>query len=43
VPAEVESLNRIADAMAKRDAELQQAARDAVKPVRHTIVVESVR
>jgi lysophospholipase L1-like esterase len=43
VPAETEALDRIADTMAKRDAELQQAARDAVKPVRHTIVVESAR
>ena len=43
VPAEGEALDRIADAMARRDAELQQAAREAVKPVRHTIVVESVR
>jgi len=43
VPAEGEALDRVADTMAKRDAELQRAARDAVKPVRHTIVVERAR
>jgi lysophospholipase L1-like esterase len=43
VPAEGEALDRVADTMAKRDAELQRAARDAVKPVRHAIVVEAAR
>jgi hypothetical protein len=43
VPAETDTLDRLAQTMSKRDAELQQAARDAVKPVRHTIVIEPVR
>lgn len=43
VPSESEALDRIADAMAKRQAELQEASRAALTPVRHRIVVEAVR
>jgi lysophospholipase L1-like esterase len=43
VPSEAGALDRVAETMAQRDIELQQAARAAVKPVRHTIVIEPVR
>ena len=40
VPSDTQAFDRVLDALAKREAELQQAARDSVQPVRHTIVVE---